>query len=101
MIEDTRRLIVSDAKRRSCLAIRFERQNLAMRMSMCRFTRLTNGSSKKWENLNYILAIYFAYYNFCLSHKTLNDATPAMAANITNLSGRDLLHAVKEVSSPE
>lgn len=60
-----------------------ERQNLTMRMSMRRFTRLTNGFSKKWENLNYMLAIYFAYYNFCRSHKTLNDATPAMAANLT------------------
>lgn len=60
-----------------------ERQNLTMRMSMRRFTRLTNGFSKKWENLNYMLAIYFAYYNFCRSHKTLNNATPAMAANLT------------------
>lgn len=60
-----------------------ERQNLTMRMSMRRFTRLTNGFSKKWDNLNYMLAIYFAYYNFCRSHKTLNDATPAMAANLT------------------
>lgn len=49
-----------------------------MRMSMCRFTRVTNGFRNKWENLNYKLAIYFAYYNFCRSHKTLNDATPAM-----------------------
>lgn len=60
------------------------RQNLTMRMSMRRFTRLTNGFSKKWDNLNYMLAIYFAYYNFCRSHKTLNDATPAMAANLTS-----------------
>ncbi len=60
-----------------------ERQNLTMRMSMRRFTRLTNGFSKKWENLNYMLAIYFVYYNFCRSHKTLHDATPAMAANLT------------------
>jgi hypothetical protein len=60
-----------------------ERQNLTMRMSMRRFTRLTNGFSKKWENLNYMLAIYFAYYNFCRSHKTMNDATPAMAAGLT------------------
>jgi transposase-like protein/IS1 family transposase len=60
-----------------------ERQNLTMRMSMRRFTRLTNGFSKKWENLNYMLAIYFAYYNFCRSHKSLDNATPAMAANLT------------------
>jgi transposase-like protein/IS1 family transposase len=70
-----------------------ERQNLTMRMSMRRFTRLTNGFSKKWENLNYMLAIYFAFYNFCRSHKSLNQATPAMAANLTKTiwSLKDLL----------
>ncbi|HMO80122.1 MAG TPA: hypothetical protein PKD24_04960 [Pyrinomonadaceae bacterium] len=79
-----------------------ERQNLTMRMSMRRFTRLTNGFSKKWENLNYMLAIYFTYYNFCRSHKTLNDATPAMAANLTKTiwSLKDLLNAAKDVRSP-
>jgi transposase-like protein/IS1 family transposase len=79
-----------------------ERQNLTMRMSMRRFTRLTNGFSKKWDNLNYMLAIYFAYYNFCRSHKTLNDATPAMAANLTKTiwSLKDLLNAAKDVLPP-
>ena len=79
-----------------------ERQNLTMRMSMRRFTRLTNGFSKKWDNLNYMLAIYFAYYNFCRSHKTLNDATPAMGANLTKTiwSLRDLLNAAKGVEAP-
>lgn len=60
-----------------------ERQNLTMKMSMRRFTRLTNGFSKKWENLNYALALYFAYYNFCRSHKSLSDATPAMAEGLS------------------
>ncbi|MFZ1699812.1 MAG: hypothetical protein WBO10_06735 [Pyrinomonadaceae bacterium] len=80
-----------------------ERQNLTMRMSMRRFTRLTNGFSKKWDNLNYMLAIYFAYYNFCRSHKTLHDATPAMAANLTNTiwSLKDLLVSAKDVSAPQ
>lgn len=79
-----------------------ERQNLTMRMSMRRFTRLTNGFSKKWENLQYMLAIYFAYYNFCRSHKTLDNATPAMAANLTNTiwSLKDLLNAAKDVHAP-
>lgn len=80
-----------------------ERQNLTMRMSMRRFTRLTNGFSKKWDNLNYMLAIYFAYYNFCRSHKTLNQATPAMAANLTNTiwSLKDLLVSAKDISAPQ
>lgn len=79
-----------------------ERQNLTMRMSMRRFTRLTNGFSKKWDNLNYMLAIYFAYYNFCRSHKSLDNATPAMAANLTNTiwSLEDLLRKAKGVQPP-
>lgn len=59
-----------------------ERQNLTMRMSMRRFTRLTNGFSKKWDNLNYALALYFAYYNFCRIHKSLR-CTPAMEAGLS------------------
>lgn len=80
-----------------------ERQNLTMRMSMRRFTRLSNGFSKKWDNLNYMLAIYFAYYNFCRSHKSLFDATPAMAANLTNTiwSLRDLLVEAQGVKTPQ
>ncbi len=80
-----------------------ERQNLTMRMSMRRFTRLSNGFSKKWDNLNYMLAIYFAYYNFCRSHKTLNDATPAMAANLTTTiwSLRNLFIKAQDLSAPQ
>lgn len=69
-----------------------ERQILTMRMSMRRFTRLTNDFSKKWDNLNYMLAIYFAYYNFCRVHKTLR-GTPAMEAGLakSNWTLKDLL----------
>jgi IS1 family transposase len=60
-----------------------ERQNLTMRMSMRRFTRLTNGFSKKLDNHIHALALYFAFYNFCRIHKSLR-VSPAMAAGIVD-----------------
>jgi IS1 family transposase len=60
-----------------------ERQNLTMRMSMRRFTRLTNGFSKKLENHCHALALYFVFYNWMRIHKTLR-VTPAMAAGLTD-----------------
>lgn len=60
-----------------------ERQNLTMRMSMRRFTRLTNGFSKKLENHFCALALYFMHYNFVRVHQTLK-TTPAVAAGIAD-----------------
>ena len=60
-----------------------ERQNLTMRMSMRRFTRLTNAFSKKFDNHCHALALYFVFYNFCRKHKTLG-TTPAAAAGLTD-----------------
>jgi len=60
-----------------------ERQNLTMRMSMRRFTRLTNAFSKKAENHAHMVALYTCWYNFVRQHKTLRVA-PAMAAGISD-----------------
>lgn len=60
-----------------------ERQNLSMRMTIRRLTRLTNAHSKKWVNHEAAIALYFAYYNFCRVHTTLK-TTPAVAAGLTD-----------------
>ena len=60
-----------------------ERHNLTLRMSMRRFTRLTNAFSKKVENLEHAVALHFTHYNFCRHHQTLW-VTPAMAAGLTD-----------------
>jgi hypothetical protein len=60
-----------------------ERPNLTMRMGMRRFTRLTNGFSKKVEHHAYQVALHFMHYNFVRIHKTLR-MTPAMAAGVTD-----------------
>jgi hypothetical protein len=64
-----------------------ERQNLTMRMGMRRFTRLTNGFSKKVENHAHAISIHYMHYNFARPHMTLTKrygqpTTPAMAAGL-------------------
>lgn len=75
-----------------------ERQNLTMRTSMRRFTRLTNGFSKKVENHIHAISLHFMYYNFARPHKTLSTSTaprtPAMAAGVA-----DHVWAVEEIVS--
>jgi IS1 family transposase len=79
-----------------------ERQNLTMRMSMRRFTRLTNAFSKKIENHGHALALYFVFYNWIRIHKTLR-VTPAMAAGLTDRlwSWEDIIALIDEAEARE
>ena len=78
-----------------------ERQNLTMRMSMRRFTRLTNAFSKKLDNHIYALALHFVHYNFCRIHKSLK-TSPAMAAGIADTlwSLDDVIAKIEEMAPP-
>ena len=79
-----------------------ERQNLTMRMSMRRYTRLTNGFSKKLENHAAATAIHFLYYNFARIHRTIR-MSPAMKAGVTDRlwSIRDIVGLLEEHEARE
>ncbi|TQF29218.1 DDE-type integrase/transposase/recombinase [Bradyrhizobium sp. UNPA324] len=79
-----------------------ERQNLTMRMSMRRFTRLTNAFSKKVENHYHALSLYFVWYNFVRSHKSLKGSTPAMAAGLVSspLEMSDIVTLIDQREGP-
>lgn len=82
VVETVTKIMIGDTDpSRICTSI-VERSNLSKRTSIRRLTRLTNAFSKKWENLRAMLAVYFAYYNFCRIHSTIR-CTPAMEAGIT------------------
>ncbi len=80
-----------------------ERSNLTARMTVRRMTRLTNAFSKKWENHEAAMALFFAFYNYCRPHMTLSEAagaktTPAMASGLTDRvwSVAELLERARE-----
>ena len=78
-----------------------ERQNLTMRIGMRRFTRLTNGFSKKIENHLHMLALYFCHYNFVRIHKSLR-TTPAMAAGVdTRLRDMEWIVGLIDARAPK
>lgn len=79
----TKEVIKGDPNPRHISTSFVERQNLTMRMQMRRFTRLTNGFSKKAENHAHAVALHFLHYNFARIHKTLR-VTPAMEAGLAD-----------------
>jgi IS1 family transposase len=78
-----RRTISGEAERKHASTSYVERQNLTMRMHMRRFTRLTNGFSKKLDNHIAAVSLHFMHYNFVRIHQTLR-MSPAMAAGVTD-----------------
>jgi IS1 family transposase len=78
-----RAMITGDPNPRHISTSYVERNNLTMRMHMRRFTRLTNGFSKKLEMHEHSVALHFTYYNFCKIHQTLR-VTPAMEAGLSD-----------------
>lgn len=86
-----KRTIEGDPEERDISTSYVERQNLTMRMSMRRFTRLTNAFSKKIENHAHSVALHFMHYNFCRIHMTL-ETTPAVAAGVT-----DRIHTLDDI----
>ena len=80
-VKSTKEVIRGNPDERHISTSFVERQNLTMRMSMRRFTRLTNGFSKKLENHGHAVALHFMHYNFARVHKTLR-VTPAMEAGL-------------------
>jgi transposase-like protein/IS1 family transposase len=81
METETKVIIGSPDPRRICISI-VERSNLSIRMHVRRLTRLTNAFSKKWSHVKAMLALYFAYYNFCRIHSSIR-CTPAMESGLT------------------
>ena len=79
-----------------------ERANLTMRMHMRRFTRLTNGFSKKVENHAHMVALYSVWYNWMKIHKTLR-VTPAMAAGLSDrvFDMTDLVELIEQAEAPQ
>lgn len=78
-----RAIVMGDPNPKHISTSYVERQNLTMRMHMRRFTRLTNGFSKKVEMHEHSVALHFTYYNFCKIHQTLR-VTPAMEAGLSD-----------------
>ena len=101
IIEFKKKVIMGEPEEDRMCTSHMERGNLTIRMGMRRFTRLTNGFSKKWENHQAALGLHFALYNYVTKHGTLK-TTPAHAAGIADgkWSVAELIDRTKDFSPP-
>jgi len=98
----TRRKVIEGKPNKALISTSYaERQNLTMRMSMRRFTKLTNAFSKRIENHAHAVALHFMHYNFCRIHKTLG-VTPAMEAGVTDRLWEvsDIVRLIEQATPP-
>lgn len=95
IIETKRKPVSGNPDLKMACTSHVERANLTIRMGLRRFTRLTNGFSKKLRNHEAAIALFFAHYNYCRKHRTLK-TTPAVASKLTDhaWSVRELLEKV-------
>lgn len=97
-----RRTISGEPDRAHISTSYIERQNLTVRMHMRRFTRLTNGFSKKARNHAAAMALYVAWYNFCRVHETIK-TTPAVKLDVADhvWSVAELIDAAQAIAPEE
>lgn len=94
------KVISGNPRHESICTSHAERHNLTIRTQVRRMTRLTNAFSKKWENHEAALVLFFAYYDFCRIHGTIK-TTPAVAAGLADHSWsvKELLEAMAATRS--
>jgi len=97
-----KRVVMGDPDKAHVSTSYVERSNLSIRMATRRFTRVTNAFSKRLDNLEHSVSLYFMYYNFCRPHRTLKGIPPAMAAGVADRvwTVGDIVDLIDEYADP-
>ncbi len=84
IVETTKDAVCGNPETARICTSHVERSNLTLRMTVRRWTRLTNAFSKSWKHHEAALCLYLAFYNFVRPHMSLDNSTPAVAARLTD-----------------